>query len=83
MEKITRYKLTCPSCHQEGILVEKERTEIPDVIASGDCSDDMTVYYYEFKIESGNFLVIHRDPHQFAHKTICKNCKTEAEEKKR
>ncbi|WP_068549487.1 hypothetical protein [Thermosulfidibacter takaii] len=82
MEKETKYRISCPSCGQEGILIEKEKIEVPDVIASGDCSDDMSIYFYEFTVESGDFIVIHKDPNQFEHKTICKKCKVEVKEER-
>ncbi len=79
---ITRYKLVCPKCGQEGVLVEKESYELPDAGATGDCSDDMTVYYYSFEVENGDFSVIHNDPHSFSHRTLCAKCRVEAKEER-
>ncbi len=80
MQTTTKYKLKCPKCGQEGILEEIERYEVPEEAAPGDCADDMTIYYYEFKVSSGEFTVFHRDPNQYEHKTICNRCKVEATE---
>ncbi len=82
METRTRYELICPKCGQKGELLEVERYEIPDAVASGDCSDDLTVYYYTFKVTGGDFTVVHRDPNSFEHTVLCKRCKVEAKEKK-
>ncbi len=71
---IIKYRIVCGNCGEEGVLVEKESYEIPEGGASGDCGEDLTIYFYEFKIESGNFEVIHNDIHQYEHEVVCKKC---------
>ncbi len=82
MEQVTKYRLICPYCNQEGILVEKERREILEHSAPGECSDDMSVYYYQFTVEAGDFKVIHKDPNSFDHSVICNKCSKEVKEER-
>ncbi len=80
---VVKYKIICSNCGQEGILVEKESYEVPESSAGGDCGEDFTTYFYEFKIEAGDFHVIHNDVHQYEHEVVCNRCKSVSIKKER
>jgi len=73
-EEIKVVEITCRECGQKGELEEKERYEMEFSGIAGDCGDDSRVYFYEFKVQKGDFEVTHKNPHLYDHSIVCGKC---------